>query len=65
QPILMVVGSQAGSKWMSEDLIRRAASTDKTLHVVEGGNHMSFYDVPQYVSAAVGQLVSFFRRTLS
>ncbi|MBP5988787.1 MAG: alpha/beta hydrolase [Piscinibacter sp.] len=65
QPVLMVVGSQAGSKWMSEDLIRRAASSNKTLHVVEGGNHMSFYDVPQYVGAAVAQLVPFFRRTLA
>lgn len=65
QPVLMVVGSEAGSKWMSEDLIQRAASSDKTLHVVEGGNHMSFYDVPQYVNAAVEQLVPFFRRTLA
>ena len=61
----MVVGGEAGSKWMSEDLVQRAASTDKTLHVVEGGNHMSFYDVPQYVNAAVAQLVPFFRRTLA
>jgi hypothetical protein len=59
------VGSQAGSKWMSEDLIQRAASSNKALHVVEGGNHMSFYDVPQYVNAAVEQLVPFFRRTLA
>lgn len=64
QPVLSVVGSQAGSKWMSEDLIARAASGDKTLHVVDGGNHMSFYDQPQYVGEAVAQLVPFFRRTL-
>lgn len=64
QPVLMVVGSQAGSKWMSEDLIRRAASQDKQLHVVEGGNHMSFYDVPRYVDAAVSVLAPFFLRTL-
>lgn len=65
QPVMMVVGSEAGSRWMSEDLIQRAASTDKALHVVEGGNHMSFYDVPHYVNAAVEQLVPFFRRTLA
>lgn len=64
QPVLSVVGSQAGSKWMSDDLIARAASSDKTLHVVDGGNHMSFYDQPQYVGAAVAQLVPFFLRTL-
>lgn len=65
QPVLTVVGSEAGSKWMSDDLIRRAASTDKTLHVVEGGNHMSFYDVPYYVDAAIAQLVPFFNAKLA
>ncbi len=60
QPILAVVGSLAGSKWMSDDLLARAASTDKMLHVVEGANHMSLYDVPQYVDEAVATLAPFF-----
>ncbi|HDX8617863.1 TPA: alpha/beta hydrolase [Aeromonas dhakensis] len=65
QPILAVAGSVAGSKWMSDDLLARAASTDKTLHVVEGANHMSLYDVPRHVDEAVAQLVPFFLRTLN
>jgi hypothetical protein len=65
QPILAVAGSQAGSKWMSDDLLERAASTDKTLHVVEGANHMSLYDVPRHVDEAVAQLAPFFLRTLN
>ncbi|GAB5992072.1 alpha/beta hydrolase [Aeromonas enteropelogenes] len=65
QPILAVAGSVAGSKWMSDDLLARAASTDKTLHVVEGANHMSLYDVPRYVDEAVAQLAPFFLRTLN
>lgn len=65
QPILAVAGSVAGSKWMSEDLLARAASADKTLHVVEGANHMSLYDVPCYVDEAVAQLAPFFLRTLN
>lgn len=64
QPILAVAGSVAGSKWMSDDLLARAASADKTLHVVEGANHMSLYDVPQYVNEAVSHLAPFFQRTL-
>lgn len=64
QPILAVAGSVAGSKWMSDDLLARAASTDKTLHVVEGANHMSLYDVPKYVDEAVSKLAPFFQRTL-
>ncbi|KJV24795.1 hypothetical protein VI06_21080 [Aquitalea magnusonii] len=64
QPVLAIAGSAAGSKWMSEDLIARAASTDKQLHVVAGANHMSLYDVEQYVAEAVATLVPFFQRTL-
>ena len=64
QPVLAVAGSVAGSKWMSEDLMARAASTDKTLHVIDGANHMSLYDVPEYVDQAVAQLGAFFNRTL-
>lgn len=60
QPILAVAGSVAGSKWMSDDLLSRAASTDKSLHVVEGANHMSLYDVPNFVEEAVSVLAPFF-----
>ena len=31
QPLQIVAGSEAGSKWMSDDLLARAASKDKTL----------------------------------
>lgn len=64
QPLLAVAGSNAGSKWMSEDLINRAASTDKTLYVVEGANHMSLYDKLNFVDEAVGQLAPFFTTKL-
>ncbi|MDR8726016.1 alpha/beta hydrolase [Burkholderia pseudomultivorans] len=64
QPILTVVGNVAGSKWMSDDLLARAASQDKQMHIVEGANHMSLYDVPKYVDEAVSVLAPFFRRTL-
>lgn len=64
QPLLAIAGSVAGSKWMSEDLINRAASTDKQLYVVVGANHMSLYDKPHFVDEAVHQLVSFFTEKL-
>ncbi|MDT8865998.1 alpha/beta hydrolase [Vibrio fluvialis] len=64
QPILAIAGSDAGSKWMSEDLMARAASKNKTLYVVHGANHMSLYDIPQYVDEAVEQLAPFFIETL-
>lgn len=65
QPLLMVAGSEAGSKWMSEDLIRRAASQDKVLHVVNGANHMTLYDGQAFVEEAVSALGPFFVRHLA
>lgn len=65
QPLLMVVGSNAGSAWMSEDLIKRAASADKKLQVVNGYDHMDFYDKPAPVDAAVGFLSGFFKKNLA
>lgn len=64
QPVLAVAGSKAGSKWMSDDLLTRAASRDKTLHVVEGADHMDLYDVPQYVDEAISKLAPFFQAKL-
>ena len=64
QPLLAVVGSKAGSKWMSDDLMQRAASKDKRMHVVEGANHMSMYDGEKYIDEAIGQLAPFFKAGL-
>jgi len=64
QPLLAVVGSHAGSAWMSDDLISRAASADKTKYVVEGANHMTLYDGEKEVNEAVGQLAPFFTNKL-
>lgn len=64
QPLQIVAGSVAGSKWMSDDLYERAASTDKQFHVVEGANHMSLYDIPQYVNEAISVLSPFFREKI-
>ncbi|EKP67442.1 alpha/beta hydrolase [Acinetobacter baumannii] len=64
QPLVAIAGSVAGSKWMSEDLIQRAASQDKTLHIVEGANHMELYDIPQYVDEASNVLANFFKMKL-
>ena len=64
QPLQIVAGSVAGSKWMSDDLLERAAGQDKQIHVVEGANHMSLYDVPQYVNEAISVLGPFFNDKL-
>jgi fermentation-respiration switch protein FrsA (DUF1100 family) len=60
QPLLVIAGSEAGSKWMSDDLFARVASSDKSFHVVEGSNHMELYDGEKEVAEAVAQLAPFF-----
>lgn len=64
QPLLMVVGSEAGSKWMSDDLMKRAASKKKDMHIVKGANHMSMYDGEKYIEEAVSKLAPFFKENL-
>lgn len=64
QPLQIVAGSDAGSKWMSDDLYQRAASQQKNLHVVKGANHMSLYDVSPYIDEAVQVLGDFFNKNL-
>ena len=49
---------------MSDDLYSRAASTDKSFHVVEGANHMSLYDKANFVDEAVSVLAPFFTSKL-
>ncbi len=64
QPMQIVAGSQAGSKWMSDDLYDRASSRDKRYHIVEGANHMDLYDGKAYVAEAISVLAPFFEETL-
>ena len=49
---------------MSDDLMARAASTDKNMHIVEGANHMDMYDGEAEVAEAVSVLAPFFTRTM-
>lgn len=64
QPVQIVAGSTAGSKWMSDDLYERASSQHKRYHTVEGANHMDLYDGKAYVAEAVDVLAQFFKETL-
>lgn len=64
QPLFMVVGSIAESKWMSDDLMNRAGTENKQMYIVEGANHMKLYDIPKYLDEAVAQLAPFFKEHL-
>ncbi|BFO67519.1 alpha/beta hydrolase [Chryseobacterium sp. KCF3-3] len=64
QPLLAIIGSVAGSAWMSDDLLKIAATSDKKKYIIEGANHMSLYDRENNVNEAVDQLVTFFSEKL-
>ncbi|KFZ77056.1 DeoR faimly transcriptional regulator [Amycolatopsis sp. MJM2582] len=64
QPLLAIAGGDAGSLWHTTELHARARSPKK-LVVVEGGTHLDFYDVPQYVKRAVDEATPFFEENLS
>jgi len=49
---------------MSDDLMERAATSDKTMHVIDGANHMDLYDGEAEITNAMSALETFFNRTL-
>ncbi|MET9819046.1 alpha/beta hydrolase [Streptomyces sp. NPDC006355] len=61
QPLLLIAGSDAGSKWHS-DRAYKEATGEKELFVVPGGTHMSMYD--KDVNKAMPKLVEFFGKQL-
>lgn len=64
QPLQIVAGEDAGTRWISEDLFRRAASKDKHLHIVPGASHIGMYDKPDLVAEAMSKLGPFFKAKL-
>lgn len=64
QPLQLVAGSQAGSLWFSQDLLVRAVSAQKGLHVVEDATHMSLYDTPAQMDEAMSKLAPFYKAHL-
>lgn len=63
QPLLMIAGSEAGSRWQSEELVAKAAGP-KELFIVKGATHMTLYDKPADVDQAVAKLSTFFSTNL-
>lgn len=62
QPLLLIAGSDAGSKWHS-DRAYALAKSKKELFVVPGGTHMSLYD--RDVGKAMPKLLKFFGKHLN
>lgn len=66
QPLLVIAGSIADSRYMSEEAFAKASSTaDKELFIVPGATHIRTYFVKEYVDQITDKLVSFFTSKLA
>lgn len=66
QPLLIIAGSIADSRYMSEEAFVKATSTaDKELFIVPGATHIKTYYVKEYVDQISDKLRSFFTAKLA
>ncbi|MFJ4839702.1 alpha/beta hydrolase [Streptomyces sp. NPDC088746] len=64
RPLLMIIGSDANTAYISQEAIERAAEP-KELFVIDGGTHVSLYDRDEHVTPAVARLSSFYATHLT
>lgn len=65
QPLLMVAGSKADTKYMTDEAFSKAINAkNKELFLIEGATHIQTYWKPEYVNKAVTKLVDFFGSNL-
>lgn len=65
QPLLMIAGSKADTKYMTDKAFPKAINAkNKELFVIEGATHIETYWKPEYVEEAVGKLTNFFGENL-
>ena len=65
QPLLVIAGEIADSRYMSEEAFAKATSTaDKELFIVAGATHIRTYFVEEYVDQIEAKLKEFFGKKL-
>ncbi len=65
QPLLVIAGEIADSRYMSEEAFAKACGTaDKELFIVPGATHIRTYFVPEYVEQITAKIRSFFTSKL-
>ena len=65
QPLLVIAGEIADSRYMSEEAFAKACGTaDKELFIVPGATHLRTYFVPEYVEQISAKIRSFFTSKL-
>ena len=65
QPLLMIAGSEADTKYMTDEAFSKAVNAEsKELFLIDGASHIQSYWKPEYVSQAVSKLDDFYKRNL-
>lgn len=65
QPLLMMAGSKADTKYMTDEAFGKATNAkSKELFVIDGATHIQTYWKPEYVDQAINKLTSFFGKNL-
>jgi len=66
QPLLMITGSKADTKYMTDEAFSKITNAkSKELFVIDGSTHIQSYWKPEYVNKAVGKLTDFFSKNLT
>jgi uncharacterized protein len=64
RPLLLIVGREAVTSWMSLEVFQKARGP-KELLWIDGASHGDLYDKDEYVTPAVAKLTDFFRTHLA
>ncbi|MBT8323127.1 MAG: alpha/beta hydrolase [Eudoraea sp.] len=65
QPLLMMAGSKADTKYMTDEAFAKAANAkSKEFFLIEGATHIETYWKPEYLQQAVNKLVDFYQNNL-
>ncbi|RIY32907.1 alpha/beta hydrolase [Psittacicella gerlachiana] len=65
QPLLMVAGEQADTRYMTEEVFAQATgTTNKELFLIPGARHIQTYFKPEYVAQAMQKYTEFFAKYL-
>jgi fermentation-respiration switch protein FrsA (DUF1100 family) len=64
RPLLMIVGTEAVTSWMTTDAFANAQEP-KELFWVNGATHVALYDKDEYFTPVVSKLGNFFRTKLT
>ncbi|EXJ53770.1 uncharacterized protein A1O5_13019 [Cladophialophora psammophila CBS 110553] len=67
QPVLIIVGEKAESRWHSEKIYKILDGKNNNVKkvVVPDGRHMDFYDKNDFVNPAIADMVDFFKPVMA